>query len=123
MASTSPLFDLGAPDPVTKIFSGADYQQERDGQRLATQIGCILVVVMDGNWRTVTKLAVELRRLYPAIQFPENSVQAQLRNLRKLGYKVERRNVAERGVCYEYRVLPRVNPGVGPEIQGVPDAS
>jgi hypothetical protein len=126
--ATSTLFDLGgtsefpvdAVETVTRVFAGSDYQAERDGQRLATQIGCILLVVMDGNWWTVTRLSMKLRGLYPAIQFPENSVQAQLRNLRKLGYTVEKRNAAERGVCYEYRVLPKNNPGVGPVVQGVP---
>ena len=88
------------------LFTGSDFDAERDEERLLTQLGCILIIVMDGRWRTGERLGIELRRKYPAVRFPDNSTQAQLRNLRKLGYPVEKRNVADAGVLYEYRVLP-----------------
>jgi hypothetical protein len=88
-------------------FAGADYSPERDRARLTKQIHCILDVASDGAWRTVQRLTADCRKRFPAVGFPENSVQAQLRNLRKLGYTVDRRNVAESGVLYEYRLVPK----------------
>ncbi len=115
---TPALFDQplqsvsGAP-----VFAGSDFDPARDTQRLATQIGCILAVVLDGQYRTVTKLGIELRRAYPHVNFPENSIQAQLRNLKKVGYQVEKRNVAKSGALFEYRVLSPLNPGVGLKVR------
>ena len=92
------------------IFSGAAYEPERDEARLTKQLDQILWLVKDGNWRTVQRLTTELRRQWPDGNFPENSVQAQLRNLRKLGYRVDRRHV--KAGLFEYCVLPPVNPGI-----------
>lgn len=94
-------------------FAGATFDEANDRERLTTQIECIRAVVSDQGWRTVQGLTAELRKGFRSINFPENSVQAQLRNLRKVGYRVERRNVAKTGSLFEYRVLPPVNPGVG----------
>lgn len=105
------LFGQQQSEPIP--FSGSDFDEKRDRARLTTQLGCILAVVGDGQWRTITRLAIELRRAYPAVSFPENSIQAQLRNLRKLGYTVDKHNAASTGVLYEYRVQPPINPGVG----------
>ena len=100
---------FGMPIP----FAGAVYVEAVDRERLTRQIDCIKQVAIDGGWMTVQSLTAKLRRAYPSIGFPENSVQAQLRNLRKVGYQVDRRNVATSGCLHEYRVLPPVNPGVG----------
>jgi len=86
-------------------FTGSDYDKGRDQSRLQTQLECIESVVIDGQWRDITQLTAILRSIYPHVQFPENSVQAQLRNLRKTKqYIVEKRNVSEKGACWQYRV-------------------
>jgi hypothetical protein len=106
-----------SPAPQSAPFAGPAYEAKRDEGRLARQIDCIRTVALDGRWRTVQKLTAELRKKFPLVAFPENSVQAQLRNLRKLGYLVERRHVA--GGLFEYRLLEPANPGVASVMKGV----
>jgi len=103
----------------TLIFTGADYDEKRDCGRMTTQLERIVGIAKDEKWRTVERLALELRRAYPDTRFPEASISAQLRNLRKIGYRVEARNALKDGLLYEYRVLPRVNPGVGAKRAGL----
>ncbi len=115
-----PFFEQSAPIVLPgALFAGSDYVPKRDEERLTKQIDCIRTFVSDGVWRGVGQLAKELRRAYPKVIFPENSVQAQLRNLRKLGYRVEKRNVAKRGLCFEYRVLPPLAPAAEQLSMGV----
>lgn len=90
----------GAP-----VLAGAMFDEARDTPRLTKQLDCILEVVKDAKWRTIDRLVSELHRQYPGVNFPANSVQAQLRNLRKVGYRVEKQNVAKVGFLCEYRVL------------------
>ncbi|HTV07772.1 MAG TPA: hypothetical protein VMD97_01850 [Candidatus Aquilonibacter sp.] len=104
-----------SPAPQPAPFDGPEYVEPRDRTRLATQIDCIREHALDGKWRTIQKLTAELRKAHPRVGFPENSVQAQLRNLRKLGYRVERRHVAKG--LFEYRLLEPVNPGVAMAMQ------
>ena len=88
----STLFD----DPPNEArFDGP----EPDAQRLTGQILRTWKVMSDHKWRTVKEIAQITRD-------PENSVQAQLRHLRKLNfgaYLVDRRKRSEKGL-YEYRV-------------------
>lgn len=109
--STTSLFAPPSPAPQPAPFAGPVYEESRDRARLARQIDCIRDHALDGEWRTVQKLTAELRKRHPFVGFPENSVQAQLRNLRKLGYRVERRHVS--GGIFQYRLLGPVNPGTG----------
>jgi predicted transcriptional regulator len=71
----------------------------------------------DGSWRTVERISSELRRAYPATRFPESSISAQLRNLRKIGFTVQTRNILDGGLLYEYRLVAPTNPGVAQRIQ------
>lgn len=109
---THSLFGQSASTAVPPVpFAGADYNEARDKERLTTQLQRILAVMSDGAWRTVERLVSELRLAHPSVRFPEASVSAQLRNLRKIGYRVETRNILAGGLLYEYRVAAPENPG------------
>jgi hypothetical protein len=86
-------------------FAGADYDAARDHSRLTTQVERIRGIAIDGKWRTVQRLCEELRKKYPGSHFPENSVQAQLRNLKKIGYRLNKHNVLKHGYLCEYQLL------------------
>lgn len=92
-------------------FSGAGYDDTRDRERLTRQIDCIRETALDSGWVTVQRLAARCRSRYPSVGFPENSVSAQLRNLKKVGFGLERRHIANG--LHEYRLVAPVNPGVG----------
>jgi hypothetical protein len=90
------------PTPPSRSdhFDGPEYDVSRDDVRLTGQIEVIWrFMTSHESWCTVDQIVN--RTGYPA-----NSVQAQLRNLRKPrfgSYLVERRRVTESGL-YEYRV-------------------
>ena len=92
----------------TPGFSGSDFDPARDAVRLYSQIKRLEDHMRDGAWRTVSRIALELTRKHPGERFPENSVQAQLRNLRKPvfgGYTVTKRRVyGEGSSLWEYRI-------------------
>lgn len=80
-------------------FDGPTFDKERDSRRLGAQLSRVKDVMIDGEWRTLQRIA-ELA--YPA---SESSVSARLRDLRKPrfgGYVVNRRHVAA-GI-FEYQV-------------------
>lgn len=79
-------------------FSGADYVPERDKRRLSGQLEAIYGLMKDGVWRTVDEIHAQTGRRYP-----HNSIQAQLRNLRKIDYTVERRRRNDSSLS-EYRI-------------------
>lgn len=82
------------------MFNGPEYQPRRDFSRLKSQHDRIKYLMLDGKWRTV-------KEIHELTNDPENSIQAQLRHLRKLrfgGFIVDRRSV-DGSALYEYRVL------------------
>lgn len=85
-------------------FAGVDYDRSRDEKRLTTQLERVRLLMADGAWRTVERISSELRRDYPGVRFPEVSISAQLRNLRKVNYLIETRNISRGGLLYEYRL-------------------
>jgi hypothetical protein len=115
MQATSSLFGI-PPQAAPVPFSGAAYEPDIDRERLTRQIDCIATVAMAGDWWTVAKLTTVCRKRYPSIGFPECSVSAQIRNLKKIGYGVERRGLG--GGLFEYKVTPSVNPGIGIALRG-----
>lgn len=84
-------------------FSGADYIPQRDDPRLLSQLERIRSFMLWHNdWRSVQQISQVMGGKYP-----ENSIQAQLRNLRKPehgAYRVERRR-RNGSALSEYRVL------------------
>lgn len=87
---------------MSEVFCGAGYSAVRDKARLTTQLERVEDAMRGGDWRAITDLCDTLRARYPDARFPENSVQAQLRNLRKKGHTVERRHI--RNGLFEYRL-------------------
>lgn len=82
-------------------FDGATYEHARDGARLGDQMLAVLSVMADGQWRTLKQLAA-------AVEAPEASVSARLRDLRKPrfgGHRVERRYVCKG--CFTYQLIVR----------------
>jgi len=77
---------------------GPTYDEQVDGERLRKQHERIRNLMIDGHWRTLHEISA-------CLAYPESSVSAQLRHLRKQkfgGYLVEKRRRA--GGLWEYRV-------------------
>lgn len=86
------------------------YEEKRDGERLQVQMERLLkhlrAMAQRGAWQTITELCEALERQYPNTRFPENSISAQCRNLRKEhcgGYDV--RGQWRTKNIYEYRLF------------------
>jgi hypothetical protein len=94
-----------------KIFDGAAYEPSRDRVRLALQVERVRVFMLGGEWHTLREIKTALEDLYVPAVFPESSISAQLRNLRKPGYSyrlLKRRRVGVHGPgagIWEYRLL------------------
>ncbi|TAL40788.1 MAG: hypothetical protein EPN91_12340 [Salinibacterium sp.] len=90
----------GAP-PATSSFSGSTIDPTLDEVRLSEQLGAVVAIMRDGEWRTLAELA-EL------VSAPEASVSARLRDLRKPrfgAWTVERRRVPEGNGLHQYRAV------------------
>ena len=79
-------------------FDGETYDRDRDGARLAYQMSAVVSLVKNGSWWT-------LKDLSRTTGYPESSVSARLRDLRKPkfgSFNVERKYIS-RGL-WAYRV-------------------
>jgi len=86
-------------DQLNLWFDGETYDHERDSQRLSGQLEVVFNLVKDGKWRTLKEISQESG-------YPESSVSARLRDLRKVrfgSYVVEKEYV-DNGL-YKYRVV------------------
>lgn len=75
-----------------------------DHERLSKQIDRVHAIVSDGAWYAVSDVRQAIQRRF-GVSDPENSIQAQLRNLRKSkfgGYAIERRRI---GNLWEFRMV------------------
>ena len=83
---------------------GATYERELDLDRLNTQAATVWKVMRDGQWHTLSGIA-------KATGYPEASISARLRDLRKKrfgSHVVEReRDTTDPGLFY-YRLIPHV---------------
>jgi hypothetical protein len=88
---------------------GPAYDENLDGDRLRKQHNAVKNLMLDGKWRT-------LREISQALDYPESSISAQLRHLRKVRFgcytvlKQRRYLMGERSAgTWEYKVLePKV---------------
>lgn len=89
---------------------GPDYDEETDGKRIADQMRRILKLMADAHWRTLSEIEGRLG-------YPQASISAQLRHLRKEkfgSYLVNKRRRVDGLGTWEYQVLPPPPP-VEPE--------
>lgn len=90
---------------------GPAYVEAIDGERIAKQHERIRDWMLRRDWHTLSEIA-------EALGYPESSVSAQLRHLRKErfgSYLVEKRHRGDpKDGLWEYRVLPPI-PYVAPE--------
>jgi hypothetical protein len=99
-----PLLDFNISPPPTP-FRGASYVPHLDGERLETQLARIVrfMVTPPGIYRTVAEIRSAMEERYPDVGWPENSIQAQLRNSVKIGYrKAKRRRGDPRRGVFEF---------------------
>ena len=98
----------------TPTFRGAAYVPSLDRARLSVQIEQIRSYMLGVEWRTLREIKAALEVLYAPAVFPESSISAQLRNLRKPGFSyrlLRRRRAGVRGTW-------RGNLGVPPAAAG-----
>lgn len=85
-------------DPSTRTF-GPAYEVEKDAKRIGKQHEVIRDYMRDGQWRTLAEIE-------DALSYPQASISAQLRHLRKEkfgAWKVEKRRRDGAGL-WEYRL-------------------
>jgi len=82
-------------------FDGDTINQERDAPRLHRQLNAVRQRMECGSWMTLQELASEL-------SFPEPSISARIRDLRKdrFGARYVERRYRGRGL-YEYKLHPK----------------
>lgn len=84
-------------------FDGRTFDKERDGSRLRKQLTAVFDLMEDGEWRSLAQISEQTG-------FPEASVSARLRDLRKFkfgGHKVSRRHRQIAGLfgVWEYQLI------------------
>ena len=95
----------------TRIFRGPSCTA-LDRSRLSVQIERIRTHALRIGWFTLREIKSDLEKIYTPAVFPESSVSAQLRNLKKSPYRhvlEKRRRIGARGPgagIWEYRLLP-----------------
>jgi DNA-binding IclR family transcriptional regulator len=87
-------------DQLALTFRGATYDPALDGARLGAQLQGVLRFVSSSRWYS-------LRQIADATGYPEASVSARLRDIRRLGFTVDRKRDGEPTLG---RWLYRVNP-------------
>ncbi len=96
---------------LKRLFAGSDFDIYVDYKRLKTQIDRVFALMKDGQWRTLQEMQRDLEERYPDTHFPESSLSAQLRNLRKEygGFHIinKQRRGRESNGTYEYQLLVR----------------
>ena len=83
-------------------FNGPDYVPEIDDKRLTGQIKGICELMKDGVWRTLAEIEAKTN-------YPQASISAQLRHLRKEGFGKNTINKRRRGEetqgLFEYQLI------------------
>ncbi len=79
-------------------FDGETFEPDRDGERLGKELTAVRVYVMDHEWHTLSEIS-------NALGYPEASISARLRDLRKarFGSYVVNREYVSRGL-WRYQI-------------------
>lgn len=98
MKHTQPVGPLFAqPTPIPRPL-GETFEPEKDGERLGAQYIRVRDIMADGCWRSLGEIRA-------ATDYPEASISARLRDMRRGGFVVQRRRRLGVGGTYEYRAL------------------
>ena len=79
---------------------GPAYSKEKDGKRIAKQIDAIKDYMLSVGWKTLAEIE-------EALGYPQASISAQLRHLRKErfgSYQVDKQRTKPKGGTWMYRV-------------------
>jgi hypothetical protein len=87
------------------VVLGSTFEPKVDRERLSSQQRRVEELVSDGEPRTLYEIAVALRKLYPHTHFPEASISARLRDMRRVGYIVERTRKSAKSGLWVYRAV------------------
>jgi hypothetical protein len=88
---------------------GPAYDTALDRARFSTQAARVRIHMLGSGWLTLAEIRRSLERLFPGTHFPEASISAQLRHLRKPrfgGHILEKRRRAGSPGVWEYLLLP-----------------
>lgn len=88
-------------------FDGETYDPPKDQKRLSKQLDVVRNVMMDGRWRSLSEIAA-------ITHFPEASISARLRDLRKPrfgSWQMSSRRRAGGCATWEYRLQEGFKPG------------
>ena len=85
---------------------------ERDKRELASKRERIRDWALCGGWFTIAECCAAMKALWPAENWPAPSVSANVRNLRKVGWRVLSRWRENRVRLLEYNVSPPTPPEV-----------
>jgi hypothetical protein len=106
LASQFSLFPGFEPGDSEKPSDPANsFDAKLDRERLSSQMRRVEELMQDGESRTLHEIAVALRKLYPGSHFPEASLSARLRDMRRAGYTVERERRSAKSGLWQYRAV------------------
>lgn len=96
---------MGCPSVIAD-FDGASFDRQIDGERLGSQLAAVKLYLIQngGEWYTLARLSFLLG-------YPEASISARLRDLRKArhgGYEIARRRVGPGRGQWEYSLVSRL---------------
>lgn len=97
-------FDAPLPENIER-FDGETFEPERDGERLSAQLVRVREVMVRGRWCTIPGLQRYLERKHYPVKFPQQSISARIRDLRKerFGRYTVERVYSIRGI-WKYRI-------------------
>ena len=78
------------------------FERALDGERLGKQLGATIVIMMPGMWKTLSEISAAIHDAFPSIHAPEASVSARLRQMRTLGWTINRRRRGVGPVAIEH---------------------
>jgi hypothetical protein len=90
----------------SKVFAGPTYRPSLDRARLTLQIERIRLYMLSVEWRTLREIKDAVEAIYASAVFPESSISAQLRNLKKPPYRFDLAKRRRVGGLWEYKLLP-----------------